>query len=454
MHFDAAWLAAHEFVREHLADHAPSVVLLRDLHGRIRVLLDDRSSKVSTDDSRLASDLHARLGPYSPGEAACVVRAKRLAAPEEIFDSADTVVVPPSGYRTLERAVVGSDWLRTRPMGDDDDAARPPRLTLFGIKGGVGRSTAGAVLAWKLAEAGKTILVIDLDIESPGIGTTLLGEQQPDWGVADWLVENGVGQGEAALMSMLEASPLGGTRGAIYVAPASGRPRSGYEYLPKLARAYRDVAVRGPGGELRLRSFGDQLDDLVAALEGEVERRTGQVPDLTVLDSRAGLHDVAAVALTRLADTSLLFAVDSDQTWAGYATLLRAWSKNSEFARGVRSGLQIVAALTPETETDVYVRRLRERAYDLFAETLYDVVRPAEPDGALAPEVTDGHDDGPFNFDLDDDDAPHAPLRVNWMRALQQFDPVRRPEALNDAQLQAAYGELVTGVRRLVFRGA
>jgi hypothetical protein len=39
---------------------------------------------------------------------------------------------------------------------------------------------------------------------------------------------------------------------------------------------------------------------------------------VVLLDSRAGIHDIAAIVITQLADLSLLFALDSSQTWNGY----------------------------------------------------------------------------------------------------------------------------------------
>ncbi|HEY1693162.1 MAG TPA: AAA family ATPase [Polyangiaceae bacterium] len=52
------------------------------------------------------------------------------------------------------------------PVGRED--GHKPRVTFFGIKGGVGRSTAPVALAKRLAEKGRRVLVVDLDMESPG----------------------------------------------------------------------------------------------------------------------------------------------------------------------------------------------------------------------------------------------------------------------------------------------
>lgn len=75
----------------------------------------------------------------------------------------------------LDRRIVGADWLDA-PSPQRADG--PPYLVFTSLKGGVGRSTAIAVLAAHLAANGKDVLVIDLDIEAPGIGTMLLSEDR------------------------------------------------------------------------------------------------------------------------------------------------------------------------------------------------------------------------------------------------------------------------------------
>jgi len=160
-------------------------------------------------------------------------------------------------------------------------------------------------------------------------------------------------------------------------------------------------------------------------------------PDVTLLDSRAGLHDIAAVAVTRMGATSLLFGVDTAQTWEGYRALFQAWRLHFDRAERFRENLKLVAAQVPETETSAYLESFQQNAYDLFADNLYVETPPGEALG--------------FNFDLNDADAPHSPLRIHWSRAFQQFDPVRRPNAVTDEQVRAAFGDFVRGAGLLIF---
>jgi hypothetical protein len=433
--FDEAWQRAQAWARERLAGCLDRVVLVRDLHGRVRVVLDERENVtgIPTDEQRaeLAQAFAARVQGFAPAPADVFLRASQMFAPDEVFASPDALPAE-GGLRTLERLVVGADWMRA-PV----EAGEPsvPRLTLHGIKGGVGRTTAAAVLAWRLAQSGKRVLMIDLDLESPGLGSILCDQDShPDYGVVDWLVEDAVGQADdQLLLDMRTESPLArGGSGRLWVVPAAGRVREGYSYLPKLGRAYNDVAQLDPTtGAVTARSFVEIVAALLARLEAELR------PDLTILDSRAGLHDIAALAITRLQATSLLFVVDTPQTWDAYRLLFDSWRAQPARARAVRERLRVVAALTPETRTAEYLDALRDHAYDLFLSTLYDEAGADDADA--------------FSFDLADDEAPHSPLRVHWSRALQQFDPVRQPGSVTDEQVRSGFGDFVNDVHRLVF---
>jgi hypothetical protein len=302
-------------------------------------------------------------------------------------------------HRLLERQITGANWSRTQLPKQHPQV---PRFTFFGLKGGVGRSTALSILSRELAASDRKVLAIDLDLESPGLSSLMLApDAVPDYGVVDWLVEAAVGREDDELLSgMVATSGLAaGTGGTIRVIPAGGT--SG-EYLEKLSRATLGLGVDDERG-----SFASLLGRMVDRLE-ERER-----PDVVLIDSRAGLHDLAAVAVNRLGGTTFLFSADTPQTWAGYRLLFDAWRSRPLVARDVRGSLQLVAAQVPETERTPYLARMTERAWDLFRETLYDEVGPEA-----------GDEEDAFNFDLSAIDAPHRPLPIYWGREFQGYDPV------------------------------
>ncbi len=281
----------------------PSIIeplVIRDIHGRIRIAINaDRS-----DCAEIISSLEEKLsglGVYCNTAAAGSVSFREdFFDPDSIFNSTEilqwTIPNSDTAIRVLDRQVTGQDWL----IPKESSAVVPPRLVFFGIKGGVGRSTALAMLAYKLANSGKKVLLIDLDLESPGLSGLLLPQDRlADFGIVDWLIEDAVGQGDEVLRRMISVSPLSeSTQKEIRVAAAMGL--GDLFYLDKLSRAYADVAV-----DNHAESFTKRIHRLVKKLE-EIEK-----PDVVLIDSRAGLHDLAAVSIVGLASTAFLFATDT-----------------------------------------------------------------------------------------------------------------------------------------------
>ena len=216
-------------------------------------------------------------------------------------------------------------------VGDPPRKGNAKRWTLFSVKGGVGRGATAAVLARHLARGSERVLVVDLDLESPALSSAMLEPgARPDFGVADWFVEDLVGQGDRVIESMTAAPAWADdVKGAAAVAPALGRDSG--EYLAKLGRVHMESA-KDP--------WAARLERLLTALEARLE------PTVVLLDSRCGLHDIAAAAVTDIAARVLLFADGSEAGWADYGFLFRHW-RQCRLATSMRQLLSFVSALTP-----------------------------------------------------------------------------------------------------------
>jgi MinD-like ATPase involved in chromosome partitioning or flagellar assembly len=410
--FDEALDRTIVYVRQHLTRLGGDVVIVRDLAGRVRLAL----TRDVTAPDVIARELHSKLGAFSPGVEQILLQRETMFAPEAVFEAPELREIA-AGIQLLERWVTGADWLRA-PLARASHVAR--RLTFFGVKGGVGRSTALVAIARHLAERGNRVLVLDLDLESPGVTASLLThETRPSFGIVDWFVEDDVGQADAALLRQIVASsPLAaGTTGEIRVVPAGGTVGA-ESYVSKLARVYASP----PGkGDLATR-LARLLDDLELA-----ER-----PAWVLIDSRAGIHDLAAVAVTRLDATSLLFAIDTPQTWLAYRYLFATWNRDPRLVSRFRDRLRVVAGQVPELDRERYLEGMRDAASTAFAEYLYDTAA--------------SDDDDAFNFDIGDRDAPHSPVPVYWRRELQDWDPTRSPPVVTLEQVRAAFSELLAFV--------
>lgn len=323
----------------------------------------------------------------------------------------------------VDRLAVESAWA----VSAKTDLARP-RIVYYSIKGGVGRSTALAATAWSLARQDKSVLVLDLDLESPGLSSALLGkDRQPKFGITDWLVEDLVDQGDELLDHMSGLSDLSKT-GQIRVVPAHGSEPG--EYLAKLGRVY--MAKTDPAGGKQV--WTRRLERLIDALESKYQ------PDVTLIDARSGIDEIASACVTDIPNTLvLMFALDDQQTWFGFRALFRHWRRRDEAAL-IRERLQIVGAMVPELGGTEYFKGLLETSWTNCSEELYDAV--------VAGEVLQ---ENTMNWDILDEAGPHYPWPVKWHRA---FSAMRNMESrfgeLEESTIQDVFGKLIKPLTMLL----
>ena len=141
-----------------------TITLVRDLRGRIRILLPESKKYYHNKESEiktLSEELSKSLGPYGFAPEDIVLYTKDLSLQDSALQ--DYLVIYRDDCMTvnlLDRQVVGQDWLK----GPYVRKTTNPRATFFGIKGGVGRSTALIIWAWFLAKQGRKVVVFDLDL--------------------------------------------------------------------------------------------------------------------------------------------------------------------------------------------------------------------------------------------------------------------------------------------------
>ena len=210
------------------------MVLVRDILGRVSVVLDDSAGDPPT--GSLVEDLGVKLaaeaGPFIMS--APVTLASTLFAPDQVLHARDLVTVQdPAGdsgrVSTLERGVVGAEWSPAPESGNE----RSNRVVLYGFKGGVGRSTATFMLAQHLAGQGHCVLAVDLDLESPGLGALLQGDDDlPDYGLVDHLAESAVGNEDGLdLVTKSKTVQVSGN-GEVWVARQAADPARAMTTLP------------------------------------------------------------------------------------------------------------------------------------------------------------------------------------------------------------------------------
>lgn len=384
------------------------ILINRDLNAKVRLIVSEDYEEGNGRSAleALATDIFQELGPkhaYPVNQALLfeenIEKECKNGQPFEL----DSVL---SDVYVIDRLVTSTNWSHIAPV-----SSLATRTVFFSIKGGVGRSSALAATAWSLAESGKKVMVLDLDLESPGLSSSLLPtERRPKFGICDWLVEDLTGNSDIIFDDMVASSPLS-HNGEILVVPAHGDDPG--EYIAKLGRVW--MSTLGVDG--RIITWSERLASMLDKLE---ERWR---PDVVLIDSRAGIDEVASACLTELGATNiLLFAISGDQTWSGYRILFKHWHTTGVI-REIRERLQLVGAMLPELNTEEYFRDLREDAWNLFSDEIYD-------------ELPAGDNSG-WSFDAVDESAPHHPLAIRWHRSFSglrtlhgRFNEIDRDEVM------------------------
>ncbi|NOT17163.1 MAG: AAA family ATPase [Sulfuriferula sp.] len=399
------------------------MIINRDLNGRVRLIANDT---IEGNPSALAAlttlceQMVQALGNHAFTVNQLVifesdVRAIRHQAPSFLLADFTSIYV-------IDRLATEGSWATI-----SEESTTAPRIVFFSIKGGVGRSTALAVTAWSLAEQGKKVLVLDLDLESPGLSSNLLPEERrPTFGITDWLVEDLVDNSDMIFKDMVVTSELS-RNGDIYVVPAHGRDIG--EYIAKLGRVW--MPKIGACGKRE--SWSERLERLIGQLESKY------LPDVILIDSRAGIDEIASACVTDLkANLVLLFALAGAQTWTGYSILFSYWHRLGVIQK-IRERLQIVAAMIPDDERRIaYIEDLRDQSQITFINDVYD-------------ELTQESDTDAFNFDELDESAPHYPLEIRWNTGFSALTSLsRRLESLDENTVKLVFGNLIDNVSIIV----
>lgn len=376
----------------------------RDLNSRVRLFLD--ATLESTGEGEqwrklqdLANAIHANLSPHV-GEPDQILDFKGslldLIKTSTTYPLSDKLGNILSNVYVVDRLAQEATWETI-----SSDISTVSRVVFYSIKGGIGRSTALAACAWALADSGQRVLVLDLDLESPGLSTSmLLASRQPAYGITDWLVEDLVGNGDALLPEMHGSLGTQQRGDELIVVPSHGHEPG--EYVSKFGRVW----MPGFTADGQRQTWSERLVRMIQQLE---ERHQ---PTIVSIDSRAGIDEVASACVTDLgAKLIYLFALDSLQTWQGYRILFEHWRLH-DIATKIRERLRVVGALLPTWDDQDFPQataQLRENAYFSFSQSLYD----EELAGAALPLV-----DEPFISTCPTSMPPTAPFRFVGIRAL------------------------------------
>lgn len=296
-------------------------VLVHDLFGLMRVIIwltPDANEQILRD---LVSNTLVPCGRFWTGNV--WVSSTTTASPDKrIYDAAwnEGVTLPDHDkLRIDDRTRTRTGWLprfrvpdwsaRRRwstSVAEEAASEGPPVVVFYSFKGGVGRTTALAGFALQRAREGERVLVIDLDLDAPGAGTLLCGDNgESTLGVVDYMLEAPLGEVRIKdYTHTCKREKLVGSKGGEILMMPAGRVDE--NYVTKLSRL-----------NLETRSDDSPLHILLAQARRELRL------DWILIDSRTGLSVSAGLLLDGTAHLHVLFGTNSIQSQLGLTVVLR-----------------------------------------------------------------------------------------------------------------------------------
>jgi tetratricopeptide (TPR) repeat protein len=187
-------------------------------------------------------------------------------------------------------------------------------VTFYSYKGGVGRTMALANVAAMLAKEGRRVLLIDFDLEAPGLDAFEgLGCAKGHSGVVEYVAE---------YLATGKAPPIGSfVRECV---PSSTHLRGKLWLMPS---GKKDQQYNRDRARINWTELYDEFDGerFIENWKADIEKTYS--PDYVLIDSRTGLTDVGGICTLHLPQLVVLLYALNDQNIHGIAGVARAVSR-------------------------------------------------------------------------------------------------------------------------------
>ena len=275
--------------------------------------------------------------------------------------------------------------------------------TFYSYKGGVGRSMALAQAADSFARTGLRVLMIDFDLEAPGLEEYFPVDQKSvraNAGLLDLIL-----QYKAEMSSNVPIAPEDQKfrqLNEVFIVPIYPRlPSGGKLDLMPAGRRGSDEQLSEYALGLRQFDWQDFYFNFGGELFFEWLRRTldRQLYDLVLVDSRTGVTEMGGICAYQLADTIVIFCTSNKQNLNGTHDVVRNFfSPRVTMLRAGRSLELLVVPSRIEMRNEALLKDFRDRFEKLFASlapkeladaglTYWDLMIPYDPQSAFQERV-------------------------------------------------------------------
>ncbi|BAZ10318.1 hypothetical protein NIES4071_21330 [Calothrix sp. NIES-4071] len=237
----------------------------------------------------------------------------------ELLTPQEATVTPPQYIQLpLWSDILMAPEPDTPVEGFENIHKKPLVATFYSFKGGVGCSTANGIVAGILASRNRRVVVIDFDLEAPGISVMLQNDIQNTSrefeGVLDYLYQRSLTPEEdIPNINDCIAKVNLQSRGELFLVSAG---QYNENYIHQLA-------------DLDIRSLYKREKNIIKQLIEDIKIQLE--PDVILIDARSGFTDVGAIALLYLADTAIVCFSPTEQSLQGLRWVLQTVRKQREY---------------------------------------------------------------------------------------------------------------------------
>jgi cellulose biosynthesis protein BcsQ len=292
-----------------------------------------------------------------------------------------------------------------------------PVTSFYSFKGGVGRTTATVLSAILLARQGKKVMVVDFDLEAPGLASIFANrnDSTEDYlsvnGFVDFLIDYEFFKKDFSNINLdnyyfriNEQALVGSNGGELLIIPAiATNSESSSSYISKLSKAnIRFGLGKNYAPDIFLKKMEEKLK-----------------PDHILIDTRTGINDVGGLVFNRYAQNIFLLFYGNQQNMFGLESILPELNKLNK--KGNK--FYLINSPVPENlqlakeETDYFV----EKSYEIFSENYYNI------------------DDLPSQFD---ETADHFPINIPYNQNALLLNSSKKLSSLIDSS-NNPYQEIV-----------
>lgn len=211
-------------------------------------------------------------------------------------------------------------------------------VTFYSFKGGVGRTMALVNVATELAQKGRRVLVVDFDLEAPGLDTFRLPRTQASsGGIVDFVHsyrETGVAPDVADYLSEAWRPPDG--NGQLWIMPSGAH---GAGYSTTLAN-------------IDWGTLYDQHDGYLLFEDLKEQWRATINPDYVLIDSRTGHTDTGGICTRQLPDAVVVLFFPNEQNLRGLTKIVSDIKAEREEPRKKMVQLHYVMSNVPDIDDE------------------------------------------------------------------------------------------------------